>query len=109
MLILESLTAHILDTETLVQNYSLQVFVKYFTEYLQCKVFALVTTNWFMFFVKKPAVASTIFCFSDCVRLPQNEKYNNQLLNWGKYIFIPKKKNPLIDFSQSLQNQNQFL
>lgn len=33
MLILESLTAHILDTETLVQTYSLQVFVKYFTEY----------------------------------------------------------------------------
>lgn len=45
ILILQSLTARILDAQTMAQTHLLQGLVKSFTEYYQCETFTLVTIN----------------------------------------------------------------
>lgn len=45
ILILQSLTARILDAQTMAQTHFLQGLVKSFTEHYQCETFTLVTIN----------------------------------------------------------------
>lgn len=77
ILVLQSLTAHILDAQTMVQIHLLQGLVKCFTEYYQCKTSTLVTINYLHFLLKGPWWYSLFFHFPSCVRIPQVEKYDS--------------------------------